>query len=81
MEDPAKELAVVILAMTNARSVIGSMDLDDVLAKRDDINDRLPDARRDMYLDEKGEVIPGLSRDGALAGLLAPIMAEGAASS
>ena len=34
-------LAVVNLAMTNARSVIGSMDLDDVLAKRDDINDRL----------------------------------------
>lgn len=33
-----------------------------------DGRERAPlDARRDMYLDEKGEVIPGLSRDGALA--------------
>jgi gamma-glutamyltranspeptidase / glutathione hydrolase len=33
-----------------------------------DGRERAPlNARRDMYLDDKGEVIPGLSRDGALA--------------
>jgi regulator of protease activity HflC (stomatin/prohibitin superfamily) len=33
--------SVVNLSMTNTRSVIGSMSLDDVLSKRDDINERL----------------------------------------
>ena len=35
------ERAMTNLAITDLRSVIGSMALDDVLSKRDDINDRL----------------------------------------
>ena len=35
------EQSMTALAMTNIRSVIGSMALDDVLSRRDEINDRL----------------------------------------
>jgi regulator of protease activity HflC (stomatin/prohibitin superfamily) len=35
------ELALASLAMTNVRSVIGSLDLDEVLSQRDQINQRL----------------------------------------